>query len=115
MDLVDGGYKKFANKGDILKEIEVTKGTQESLNCIYSEDAGTLVKKGDENNVTQEVNIKESMKAPIYKGDKVGEVTYSINGEKIKTVDILAEKDINKSNLWTITTNLFDNWFRMNR
>jgi len=109
------GYKKFASKGDILKEIEVAKGTEKNLNCIYSEDAGALVEKGKENDVIQEVNVKESIQAPIYKGDKVGEVTYSLNGDKIKQVDIIAEKDIEKANLWTVTTNLFNNWFRVNR
>lgn len=115
MVLVDGGYKKFASKGDVLKEIEITKGKENSLNCIYSEDSGALVKKGEENNVIQEVNIKESLQAPVYKGDKIGEVTYSLNGEKIQIVDIIAEKDIVKLNLWTVTTNLFNNWFRLNR
>ena len=60
MVLVDGGYKKFASKGDVLKEITVEKGTEETLKCIYSQDAGALVKKGEENNVVQEVNLKET-------------------------------------------------------
>ena len=109
------GYKKFANKNDVLKEVEVTKGVEESLRCIYAQDAGALVKKGEENNVIQEVNIKENVQAPIYKGDKIGEVTYSLNGEKIQKVDIIAEKDIKKSTLWNITTTLFANWFRLTR
>lgn len=115
MVLVDGGYKKFASKGDILKEIKITKGTQESMNCIYSEDAGALVKKGEENNVVQEVNVKDNLQAPVYVGDKVGEVIYTLNGEKIQTIDIIAEKEIAKSNLWSIATNLFNNWFKLNR
>ena len=109
------GYKKFANKGDVLKEVQITKGTETTLNCIYNEDAGALVKKGEENNVVQEVNIKESLQAPVYKGDKIGEVTYSLKGEVFESVDIIAEKDIPKSNLWTVTTNLFNKWFRVNR
>ena len=115
MVLVDGGYKKLASKGDILKEIEITKGTQDRLNCIFDDDAGALVKKGKEGSVTQEINIKESLQAPVYKGDKVGEVIYSLDEEKIEQVDIVAEKDIGKSNLWTVTTNLFNSWFRLNR
>jgi len=115
MDLADGGYKKFANKDEILKQIEVTKGTEKTLNCVYSDDAGVLVKKGEENSITQEVNIKDSLQAPIYRGDKIGEVTYKLNEEEIQKVDIIAEKDILKSNLWTVTTNLFNNWFRLNR
>ena len=49
------------------------------------------------------------------KGDKVGEVSYILNGEKINSVDIVVEKNIQKSNLWSITINLFNNWFRLNR
>ena len=108
-------YKKFADEGEYLKEIDVEKGTEKKVNCIYSENAGALVKKGEENNIIQEINIKENLQAPIYKGDKIGEVTYSLNGENIQKINIVAEKDIPKSNLWTITTNLFNNWFRLNR
>ena len=115
MDLVDGGYKKFASEGEILKQIKVEKGIEKNLNCIYGEDAGALVNKGQENNVIQEVNIKDSVNAPIYKGDKVGEVTYRINEDIISKVDIVAEKDIIKSDFWIITVNLFNNWFRLNR
>lgn len=115
MVLAHGGYKKIAKKGDVLKRIQITKGTEEGLDCIYSEDVGGLIKKGTENNVAQEINIKEVLQAPIYKGDKVGEVKYILNGEEIQRVDIVASKDILKSNLWTVTTNLFNNWFKMNR
>jgi len=115
MVLQDGGYKKFANKNDILKEVEVAKGIEEKVNCIYSEDVGALVKKGEENNIVQEVNIKENLQAPIYKGDKVGEVTYSLNGEDIQKIDIVAEREIKKINLWTLTTKIFNNWFKLNR
>lgn len=109
------GYKKFTNKGDVLKEILITKGTETNLRCIFKDDAGALVKKGEENSITQEINIKESLQAPVYAGDKVGEVIYTLNGAKINTVDIIAEKNISKSNLWSITTNLFEDWFNLNR
>jgi len=115
MVLVYGGYKKFASQGDILKQVEVTKGTEKQVKCIYKDDAGALVKKGEEESITQEVSIKESLQAPVYKGTKVGEVSYILNGEKIQTVDIIAEKDVNKSHLWSVTTKLFENWFKINR
>lgn len=109
------GYKKFASKGDILKEIKISKGAEEKINCIFKEDAGALVKKGEEGNITQEINIKDEFQAPIYQGDKVGEVIYSLNGESIKKVDIIAEKDVQKNNLWSVTIKLFNTWFRVNR
>ena len=115
MVLVHGGYKKFASGGDILKTIDITKGMEKQVNCIYKDDTGVLVKKGDEGNITQEVNIKESLQAPVYYGDKVGEVSYILNGEKMQTIDIIAEKDVTKSNLWSVTTKLFENWFKINR
>lgn len=107
--------KKWLVNGDVLKEIKVEKGAEASINCIYADNAGVLVKKGEENNIVQEINIKDNLQAPIYKGDKIGEVTYSLAGEKIQEVDIIAEKDIQKSNLWSVTTNLFNNWFKLNR
>lgn len=109
------GYKKFASKGDFLKSIQISKGNEDTVNCIYADDAGALVKKGEENNVVQEINLKDIIQAPIYKGDKVGEITYSLNEEQIQKIDIIVEKDVLKTNLWTTTTKLFNNWFRLNR
>ena len=115
MVLANGGYKKFASKDDVLKELEISKGTETKLNLVFKEDAGALVKKGEENEIVQEINIKNNLQAPIYQGDKLGEVSYNLKGAKINSVDIVAEKSVQKSNLWTVTTELFNNWFRLNR
>ena len=73
------------------------------------------MEKGKEMKVVQEVNIKDNLQAPIYMGDKIGEVSYSLNDEIINKIDIVAEKTIEKANLWNITTKIFNIWFRVNR
>lgn len=38
-------YKQFANAGEVLKNVEINKGVNSSLNLVYEENAGTLIKK----------------------------------------------------------------------
>ena len=41
-------YKQFANAGDVLKNVEINKGVNSSLNLVYEENTGTLIKKGED-------------------------------------------------------------------
>ena len=45
----------------------------------------------------------------------IGEVTYSINDEIVKTVNIVASESVKKLNLVNMTTNLYNNWFKLMR
>ena len=43
---------------------------------------------------TREVTVKEGLSAPIARGDVVGTVTYSYQGQEIFTSDIIASRDV---------------------
>ena len=55
------------------------------------------------------------MKDRIVKGDKVGEATFELDGKIIATVNLVADNDVNKVNIWNITTNLYKKWFNLIR
>lgn len=38
-------YKKLANKGDVVKQVSVNKGTEQSVNAILETDSGILIRK----------------------------------------------------------------------
>ena len=52
--------KKWLVNGDVFKKIEVAKGTEAFVNCIYADNAGVLTKKGEGNNIVQEININDN-------------------------------------------------------
>lgn len=108
-------FKQFAKKGDILKEVNVNKGINETVNCIYESDSGVLLEKGQDKNVTQEITLEENVSAPIYEGQKLGEVKYLLNNSVIATSNIVAQNNVDKISFFTMTKHIYSNWFKLLR
>lgn len=64
-------FKQFGKKGDLVKKINVDKGVQNTVDCILSDGAGTLIEKGKEKNVEQNITLDDTVSAPISKGQKL--------------------------------------------
>lgn len=103
-------YSKFANANDILKSISVQKGVKDNIELAYETSAGALVKKGESKNVEQTINIPDTISAPINKGDVVGEIVYTIDGNEISRVNIVANESIEKNNIINMINFVFTKW-----
>lgn len=62
-------YKSFGNKDDVIQTVSVNKGIKKSVDVILENDAGTLIEKGKENQVSQSIEINNNIEAPIKEGD----------------------------------------------
>ena len=118
--LLDYGFanytsKSFGNKGDIIQAVNVDKGIEPQVNAVLEDDAAVLIKKGDTGNITQNIVINENIHAPIKTGDVLGIIQYKSGEDTILERKLLAEKDVFKTTLWNITTNLYEKWFNMCR
>lgn len=103
-------FKSFAQKGDTVKEIPVSKGTISSVSAILANNAGVVLKKGEENNIVQNVNLPDSISAPIKEGDKLGEISYSLKNETIATIDIVAKNSVDKIDFPNMIKYVFKSW-----
>ena len=108
-------FKQFAKKGDILKTIDVNKGVCSTVDAAFATDGGSLVEKGQDSNITQNIVVPDSITAPIYEGQKLGEVTYSLNDKVIATADIVAKSNVEKINIFNMTVNIVSSWFSLFR
>ena len=63
---------------------------------------GTLLKKGEDKNIEEIINIQDSISAPISKSQKLGEISYVLNGETIGKANLIAENDVKKNRCWDI-------------
>lgn len=106
-------YKKLATKGDVVNSVEISKGIQDTVNIIYESDGGAFVKKGQSNNVEQIISIDENISAPIYAGQKLGTVSYMINGEEISSINLVAQSEVQKIELKNMTKCIYSNWFNL--
>lgn len=108
-------YSQLAKKGNILTQLPVSKGVNSSVNAVFVEDAGSLLKKGNSRNIEQVVSLPESINAPIRKGEELGKVDYILEGQTICSVPIVADEDVKQINLSNMMEFVFFNWFRLLR
>ena len=64
-------FKQFGEKGDLVRKINVDKGVQNTVDCILADTAGTLIEKGKDNNIEQNIILDDTILAPISKGQKL--------------------------------------------
>ena len=103
-------YSKFANTNDILKTISVEKGIKDNIELAYENSAGALIKKGESKNVEQNINIPDKISAPVNKGDVIGNIVYTIDGNEISSVNIIANETVEKNNLINMINYVFTKW-----
>ena len=108
-------YKSFGLQGEIVKSVLVTKGISQQVNAIYDTSPSFLIKKGDESSITYELNISDSIQAPITQGQQLGTIKYYLNGTELETVSLVAETSVEKVGLFNMTKSILNNWFTLLR
>lgn len=106
-------FKSLAVRGNVLKEADVTKGVTSKVNLIVENDVGILLKKGEDKNIEQTINMEENITAPVYEGQKVGEIVFTLNNEEVGRTNIVAEKAVEKKTFFSISAYLYTNWFNV--
>lgn len=108
-------YKEFGKTGDIVKTLTVNKGVETSVDAVLESSCGALIKKGEDKSLEQNIILDDVISAPVVKGQKLGEINYSINGEIVGSSIIIAKDDVKKIGLWNMTTYLYEMWYRLIR
>ena len=114
--LLDYGFSNytvtsFGKKGDVIKSVEIKKGTTSSIDAILENDAEVLMSNGNNKDVTQEIKLDDTFNAPILEGQKLGEVEFSINGNVVSTLNLVANKSSDKLSLGSIIKFVMNKWF----
>ena len=66
-------------------------------------------------NIEQTVTIDENISAPISSGQKVGEISFSLDGEVLATINLVSQVSVNKMDIATMSTKVFSTWFNLLR
>lgn len=110
--LFDFGFANYASYTDESAECEtvrVTGGVQNTLKTVH-ETFSQTVEKGTESKIEKRIDMPEKLAAPIVKGEKIGTVTYLLDGKELGTADILADETVEKIDFFTLFPRLFG-WF----
>ena len=87
-------YIKLGDNGDTVKSVPMSKGIETNINATVENTSGVLISKGKEKQIEQNVFVQDNLSAPVYKGQKVGEITYTLNGETLDIIDLVASSDV---------------------
>ena len=108
-------YKKMVSKNDIIKNVKVSKGISPSVNAIAESDCGTLISKGNDVNIEQNISIDDTISAPISEGQNIGKITYTLNGDTISECNLTASNDVAKIGLFSMNKFIIGNWLSLLR
>lgn len=113
--LLDYGFnsfskRKIANSGEQIQNIEVANSANKVAVGEIAEDLSIMVQKGKENEISQKVEVNDSLTAPITKGETIGHLKVYRGETEIAKVNVLAAEEIKQANiivrLWRKLINL---------
>lgn len=85
----------------LLKDIKCKNGLKNTLKITSNKTLNLLLKKSDQKEVVQNINLPNFVKAPIYQGDVVGKYDITINGKTVGNIDIVADENIAELNFFS--------------
>lgn len=103
-------YKKFADKDTEVMSVPVNKGVVPDVTVKYADSTGKVMNKKNTGDVEQEVVLNENISAPIDEGQVLGRVNFRIDGEEVASVELVAENDVGKLNVFTMWKRVFKKW-----
>lgn len=107
--LLDYGFANYSiynNEGGTVENIKVKCGTDNEIEGIYA-GCELLCGKGDEKNITIQVECPEELIAPIKKIEEIGKVNYLLNGTVIHTSPIITERNIKELSYFEVLFRMF--------
>ena len=108
-------YKELGKANDVVGIANIEKGIEGVVEAVLSSDSGVVIKKAKNNNILQNIEIFNNITAPITKGQKVGELTFSLDDKVIARVDLVSAKDVDKYSLGTMMKKVYKSWFTILR
>ena len=103
-------YKETINKGDVIKNIPVIKGSKETINCIAKSECAVFDNKAINGEFTKEINVEPEIKAPFEAGTKVGTLVIKKGEVVLNQVDLVTEAKVKKRNYFHIIKLYFQKW-----
>ncbi len=103
--LMNYGFREFDNykilsKGDLLATAKVWYGKEDSVDLMVNDDIVETIKKNLRNKHILSVKYKEPIKAPVKKGEKIGQVSLVYPNNDEKTFPLVAANDVEQMSMF---------------
>ncbi|MTI70217.1 MAG: D-alanyl-D-alanine carboxypeptidase [Firmicutes bacterium] len=110
--LLDYGFATYdslpiCKKGDIIKNLPVSKGKIENIDVVAKKDLNLLIKKGKPKKIEKNYILPKYLMPPLSKNEKIGELVIKLEGKEVGRVDLIVTKDIEKASFFTMIKKMF--------
>ncbi|MDF2868270.1 MAG: dacC [Gammaproteobacteria bacterium] len=92
---------KLYDAGKVLANPRVWQGQLSNLPVGLASDLNVTIPRGQYDKLQASLELTDGLKAPIQKGQQVGRVKVTLNGEEVASAPVLALQDNAKGGLWT--------------
>lgn len=90
------------DEGEVMSRPRIWKGELESLAVGLNEDLAITIPRGAYDKLDAIMDIDKNIEAPISKGQQVGVVKISLDGDVLESIPLVALETINEGNLFQI-------------
>ena len=103
--LLDYGFANYsffeieADLGDVTS-IEVKKGVEGKVKIVADGKLNLLLPKSEAKQITQKLNLKSNVTAPVKKGQVVGNVDIYVGDKSVGSIKIVSDAQVKRLNLW---------------
>jgi D-alanyl-D-alanine carboxypeptidase (penicillin-binding protein 5/6) len=99
MNLLKYGFDNFdlyeyAEADSVISSLPVEHGAATLVDAVTAGPAAIIVKQEDIEYVTVEVDLPETVNAPVYKGQKIGEIVFYVRNKAVKATDITVGQEV---------------------
>ena len=113
--LLDYGFANYSTvrvveKGDMLKRIKVLNSTMDHIDIKAQDDINLLINKGEEDSITKEIILPETLTAPIDKDTEIGNVIIKKGDKEIKRIDIICPQKIERAKFRDFFKKILSRW-----
>ncbi len=85
----------------LITDVKIIGGEKSAVTPKVPEIKSILVKKGDEGKLKQEVELALDAEAPVVSGQKLGSITFTLEGEAVAKYDIVSDCEVKKLTFFT--------------
>nr|WP_307255792.1 D-alanyl-D-alanine carboxypeptidase family protein [Oikeobacillus pervagus] len=117
--MLDYSFSKYQThplykSGEVLGEVKVSKGKVNKVKAKTDSSVSVLTKKGEKpNKLQKKIKIMENVKAPIQKGDKIGELIIKKEGKTLSKTPLIADQNVKVASWWQLYKKSFSMFTKM--
>ena len=110
--LLDHGFANYESAelklSEELQPIAVEGGMEDTVPLVCGDVGYVTLPKGQLERMEQQLELSESVPAPVEKGEKVGTLRFSMDGEEVASFDVLIDGEVEKKSFGSVFSLLWN-------